>query len=291
MVVIGYLPSNHDSALFVANAKGMFEKEGIKVQLVPFRAGNDIIVAAKNNQIDIGYVGVSPATIAIDEGIPIKIVASVNEEGSGIVVNEESNINNISDLQGKTIAIPRNGSMQDILLKYMLITNNLSINVVKTVQEEVPLMPDKLQKGDIDAYFAWEPYVSAASLFDRDHVMIYSHEIWDDHPCCVIIAREDFIKKNPQLIAKFLKVHVEATDYVNNHKNETGVILSQKLGTDVDLELEALNHVKFVSRPNETFQINVLKITEIQKNVGYIKNNLNTEQIFDLRYLPNNNDI
>jgi NitT/TauT family transport system substrate-binding protein len=285
--VIGYLPSNHDSALFVANAKGMFEKEGIKVQLVPFRTGNDIILAAKTNQIDIGYVGVSPATIAIDQEIPIKIVASVNEEGSGLVVEKNSNIHNISDLEGKTVAIPRNGSMQDILLKYELIKDNLSINGVKTVQEEVPLMPDKLHQGETDAYLAWEPYASAASLIKQDNVLMYSHDIWNNHPCCVIIAREDFIKKNPQLLQNFLKVHVEATDYVNTHKNETALILSQKLGTDIGVEVEAMKHVEFVAKPNDVFQSNVLKIVDIQRKVGYVKNNLNTGQIFDLRYLPN----
>ena len=286
-IVIGYLPSNHDSALFVANAKGMFEKEGIKVQLVPFRTGNDIILAAKTNQIDIGYVGVSPATIAIDQEIPIKIVASVNEEGSGLVVEKNSNIHNISDLEGKTVAIPRNGSMQDILLKYELIKDNLSINGVKTVQEEVPLMPDKLHQGETDAYLAWEPYASAASLIKQDNVLMYSHDIWNNHPCCVIIAREDFIKKNPQLLQNFLKVHVEATDYVNTHKNETALILSQKLGTDIGVEVEAMKHVEFVAKPNDVFQSNVLKIVDIQRKVGYVKNNLNTGQIFDLRYLPN----
>ncbi|SCG85358.1 hypothetical protein [Methanobacterium congolense] len=39
-VTVGYLPTNHDSALFVADARGMFEKEGLHVQLVPFRDGS-----------------------------------------------------------------------------------------------------------------------------------------------------------------------------------------------------------------------------------------------------------
>lgn len=283
-VVVGYLPSNHDSALFVADAKGMFEKEGIKVQLVPFRAGEDIIRAAQTNQIDVGYVGVSPTTIAIDKGVPVKVVASVNEEGNGIVVGENSSITNISDLEGERIAIPRNGSMQDILLRYALMNDNLSYAGIQTVQQEVPLMPEKLEQGDISAYVAWEPYV-AASSFNQDHVLMYSQDIWNDHPCCVVVAREDFIKKKPQILKKFLKVHIEATDYVNSHKNETAIILSQKLGTNVSVELEALNHVQFVSKPNVTFQDNVLKIVNIQKNVGYVKNNLTLGQIFDLEYL------
>jgi ABC-type nitrate/sulfonate/bicarbonate transport system substrate-binding protein len=37
IIVVGYLPTSLDSALFVADDMGMFKKEGLKVQLVPFR--------------------------------------------------------------------------------------------------------------------------------------------------------------------------------------------------------------------------------------------------------------
>ena len=37
-IIVGYLPSNHHSSLFVADATGMFESAGLKVQLVPFRS-------------------------------------------------------------------------------------------------------------------------------------------------------------------------------------------------------------------------------------------------------------
>jgi len=50
--------------------------------------------------------------------VPIKIVAAVNQEGSGIVVKE--GIQKIEDLKGKTIAIPMKGSIQDVLLQMTL---------------------------------------------------------------------------------------------------------------------------------------------------------------------------
>ena len=65
-IVVGYLPSNHDSALFVADALGMYKKEGLKVQLVPFRTGSEITTAANQNRIDVGYCGITPVTSAID---------------------------------------------------------------------------------------------------------------------------------------------------------------------------------------------------------------------------------
>ena len=58
----------------------MFKDEGLKVQLVPFRTGSELIDAANKNQIDIGYVGTTPVTSAIDQNSNIKIMAAVNDE-------------------------------------------------------------------------------------------------------------------------------------------------------------------------------------------------------------------
>ncbi len=56
---------------------------------------------------------------------------------------------------------------------------------------------------------------------EMKHVFMYSRDIWPSYPCCVVIATDKFIKQKPDQLKKFLKVHVEATDYVNTHKNET----------------------------------------------------------------------
>ena len=71
------------------------KRQGLKVQLVPFRTGSELIDAANKNQIDVGYVGITPVTSAIDKNSTIKIVAAVNTEGSGIVVSNTSNITNV----------------------------------------------------------------------------------------------------------------------------------------------------------------------------------------------------
>ena len=285
-VVVGYLHSNHHSALFVANAKEMFEKEGIRVQLVPFRSGSELIKAAKLGKIDIGYCGISPVTMAIDDGVSIKIVAAVNQEGSGIVVGKNSNIHSITDLKGKKIAIPGKGSVQDVLLKEMLIKNNISINDVNIITSEVPYMPESLLFGKYDAFIAWEPYVSAASLDENETILAYSGDIWHAHPCCVVITTDSFAKKESDDLRKFLKVHIKATEYINNDKEDTALIVSKKLGTDLKVEEEGLIHLEFVSIPTNEFITNVYKFIGYQIQLGYIKNNITNDQLFDLQYLP-----
>jgi NitT/TauT family transport system substrate-binding protein len=285
-IVVGYLPTSLDSALFVADDLGMFTKEGLKVQLVPFRTGSELINAANNNQIDVGYVGITPVTSAIDQNSSIKIVAAVNTEGSGIVISNTRNIKNATDFEGKKILIPKVGSIQDVLFRYMLLKNNVNPATVNITEMDVPLMQNALTSGKVDGYVAWEPYVSQAKVDGTGIILMNSDDIWPDIPGCVVIATKSFMTKKPTELQKFLKVHVEATDYVNTHANETVAIVSKKLGTNLNVELEARNHIEFLAVPTPSFENNVLEMIQVQKQLGYVNSNLTIQQLFDNSFLP-----
>lgn len=286
-IVVGYLPSNHDSALFVADSLDMYDREGLKVHMVPFKSGSELVEAADKNKIDVGYCGITPITSAIDSNSTIKIVAAVNEEGSGIVVSDESGIINVTDFNGKKFLIPKYGSIQDVLFRYLLFKNNISPSNMSLSEMEVPLMQNQLNTSSLDGFVAWEPYVSQAKFTSSENVLMYSSEIWPKHPCCVVISTNQFMKKKPDQLRKFLKVHAKATDYINNHKKETAAIDSKKLGTTMEVEMEALNHVKFIAIPDNDFDNNILKLVAVQKQLGYVKNDLSLDQILNLNYLPN----
>jgi NitT/TauT family transport system substrate-binding protein len=87
-VRIGYLRADlHQLALFVAMDQGYFEEFGLNVELYTFSAGPEEMDAFGSEDIDMGYLGIAPATTKrLNLGIPIIILAGVNNEGSGIVV-------------------------------------------------------------------------------------------------------------------------------------------------------------------------------------------------------------
>jgi NitT/TauT family transport system substrate-binding protein len=114
---------------------------------------------------------------------------------------------------------------------------------------------------------------------------MYSDEIMPGHPCCVIIARQDFIDQNPQELQKFLNIHKNSTEFVNSNKNETAQIISKQITTNPDLEEIALSHVVFVSQVDKSFQEKVLNFMNVELQMGYLKKNLTVEQIFDTRFL------
>ncbi len=286
-VRIGYLANDqHSLALAIATAKGMFEAEGIKVELQQFNVGADIVIAMAAGQIDVGYVGIAPATMAIDKGMPLKIVAAVNGEGSGIVISKNSTINNLTDFEGNTLVIPSKGSIQDILLNYLLQKNDINSKSMDIREMQTSLMPEALQSGKIGGYIVWEPYVTKADSGGYGKTFMYSDEIWENHPCCVIIASDNFRQNNPDKLKKILKIHQNATDYIYSNSDDAGLILSKQFKISVSTEKEVLSHIKFVSVPDEDFINDSLKIMSIQRQLGYVEHNITLDRIFDLRYLP-----
>lgn len=147
-------------------------------------------------------------------------------------------------------------------------------------------MLDALKSGRCDGYVAWEPYVSKAGLQAEERIFMYSKDIWPHHPCCVVIATDKFIKQKPEQLRKFLKVHLEATEYVNTHKDETALILGGKLGSNKIIEANALKHVEFIAIPTPEFENNIIKLIEIQKKLGYIEHDLTLDQILNTDFLP-----
>ena len=71
-----------------------------------------------------------------------------------------------------------------------------------------------------------------------------------------------------------------------NNPDDAALLLSQKFKNDINTEKLILNNIKFMAEPDEDFIYNDLKIVDIQMDLGYLKENLTREDIFDLQYLP-----
>ena len=104
-VKIGYLPSDHDAALFVADAQGLYKEKNISTELVQFNNGGDLMTAMASGDVDVGYVGIAPVLSSVSSGVPVKVISSAQVEGSGIIVTKDSNIHSAQDLAGKPLQL------------------------------------------------------------------------------------------------------------------------------------------------------------------------------------------
>jgi len=278
-VKIGYLPSDHDAALFVANSTGMFKDAKINVELYEYNNGGDLMSAMASGELDVGYVGITPVIHSMSKGVPVRIVAGAQNEGSGLVSHSPS-VKSITDLKGKVVATPGESSIQNVLLKYDLKKNGLSSSDVKSPSMKVSSMNDALKTGSIDVMLTYEPYVTISEKINNQNLVESSSEILSDHPCCVVVMNEKFLSGNFNKAKKIIKIHENATEKIISNPEGTVQYLPSHIVPNPELEKESLKHIKWVSNLNDTYKENINNFLNIEKELGIINETLTQDKLY-----------
>lgn len=279
IVTIGYLPSDHDAALFVAQAQGEYAAHGIETELVQFNNGGDLMTGMASGEVDIGYGGITPVLSAVEKGVPIKVVAGAQIEGSGIAVSPESDIDSPEDLAGKSIATPGEASIQYMLLQYYLEDNNMSTDDMNISAMKVAPMNDALNANKIDGMLTYEPYVTMA-VENGNEMFINSSEILPEHPCCVVAASERFIDENPDKLDAIISIHENATEFILENPDEAAELLPEDIVADVEIEKKAISGIKFVYGLNETYKQSIMDFMQIEVDLGILEEPIPATDIF-----------
>ncbi|MBR3155477.1 MAG: ABC transporter substrate-binding protein [Methanobrevibacter sp.] len=284
-VKIGYLPSDHDAALFVADAQGLYKNKGINTELVQFNNGGDLMTAMASGDVDVGYVGITPVLSSVSSGVPVKVISAAQIEGSGIVVSKNANINNAHDLAGKTVATPGEASIQHVLLSAYLKANAMSLNDINESAMKVPSINDALKTGNLPAAITFQPYVSLGESDANIDVLANSSEIMPNHPCCVVVASDDFIKNHENTTKDIVAIHKEATDFINKNikDGKTGEVvklLPKDIVANEDAEAKSLESFPFISGLDDAYKADVDAFQQAEVGLGIFNKTISHEDLY-----------
>src|SRR5262249_56534833 len=83
---MGYPRLAVDVGIYIADARGYLQQEGIDLELIYFANGSEMIPALATGQLEIGGGAANPATLnAIARGIPLKAVLDRGSFRPGVV--------------------------------------------------------------------------------------------------------------------------------------------------------------------------------------------------------------
>jgi NitT/TauT family transport system substrate-binding protein len=261
VVRFGYFDGIFLAPFYTAKAQGLFEKNGIKLEEKIFSYGMPIVEAISAGQVDMGFVGYPPAIIGRANEFPIVIVAGAVSGGTtSLAVSQklyENGIDSVGKLKGKVIAHPGVGSVQYVMLLQELKNAGLSKDDVSLKIVPVGEMQLALEKGDIDAFIGWEPYITKAEDDKVIHAIKTAKESWSGISGAfdgVIIINEKFMRENPILVKKTIDVYRQAMDYVEKNKENEELIdtIYQELQLNKDILKKSLKKVQFTTRVNIT---------------------------------------
>ncbi|MEP0520080.1 MAG: ABC transporter substrate-binding protein [Hyphomicrobiales bacterium] len=272
-VLLDWFVNPDHAPLIIAQELGLFEREGLDVELVAPAdpSAPPRLVAAGQGDIAISY---QPSLhLQIKEGLPVAWIATLVETPlNSLVVLEDSTVKSIEDLKGKKVGFSV-GGFEDALLGAMLQGVGLSIDDVELINVNFSLSPS-LISGNVDAVIgAFRNFeLNQMDIVKSPGIAFYPEEhgvpVYDE---LILIAHMD--KVNDPRFPKFVSALEAATIYLTNHPEEA-LELFIKAHPDLDDELNRRAWFdtlpRFAKRPFAFDRARYVRFANFMKERGLI---------------------
>lgn len=238
-VHLGYFPNVTHAVALVGVQRGTLTSLGanITVDTTAFNAGPALIEALLAGDIDIGYVGPSPAINGYvkSHGEALRIIAGAASGGASFVIRPGAHISTAADLASKKFATPQKGNTQDVALRYYLKQNNLKSTeeggTVQIVPTDNANILSLFKAGQIDGAWVAEPTASRLVVEGKGKILVDERTLWPGGKfiSTTVVVRKAFLDQYPAVVSAFLKAHVETVHYIQANLASAKTIANDEL--------------------------------------------------------------
>lgn len=297
---IGYVFAMANAPALIADKEGFYKQEGLDVDLKALGDGPVIQQALAGGELDVAYVGTPPVYQWYSRGLKSTILAKVNYGQAAVLVGEKSPIASLQDLAGKKLAGVKKGSGMDLLLRGYVLKDKAGLDPdhdLNIIDMPPGNMNAALERGIVDAAFAWEPFVSQAELRGTARVLFDVNQALPQYPWYVVIALPKTLQERPDDVVKLLRAHRKAVAFLNDHPAEANRIIADafRLETVQGAEGTTISPEQIVARARTrlgwsaeltpTDLAFIQRLMNDSKALGFMDVDMTPAQLVDTSYL------
>jgi NitT/TauT family transport system substrate-binding protein len=261
-IEIGVVPVVDVAPLYLGIEQGFFEEEGLDVEPVVAQGGAAIIPAVVTGEQQIGFSNIVSLLIAQTENVPVQVISQgvqatddPDNDTAAVAVARDSEITELSDLEGRTIAVNTLRNISPLTITAALDAEGVDTSSVEFVEVPLPDMVGQLEAGDIDAAGLVEPFVTigesvGARLLVHDRVATEP-----EMTIATYFASSQFLESDPDVVEGFVAAMNRSLTYATENPDEARQAIAEytEIEPDVleevvlplwqeDLNLESIGH-------------------------------------------------
>lgn len=212
--------------------KGIFEEQGLEIELLPAGGGAAGLASIISGDADITTTTPSSAIISAAEGFPTKLVSGsfeANPEGSGvaegIVVLADSEIQEPADLVDRRLGVNELGGQNHIFTRAWIRQAGVVPEEVNTLALPFPELVPALEDERIDA--ALLTGSQAAQMVDAGTGRMIGNPLVDvigPVPIAVYSSTTEFLEENREAVEGFVAALDEASNEIEDPANREEVL-------------------------------------------------------------------
>lgn len=261
---VGAFPNITHAQAMVGKANGWFDQAmgaQVKIEWTSFNAGPSAIEALFAGAVDMTYVGPNPAINGYvrSNGEALRVVAGAASGGASLVVRNNAGINRPEDFHGKRIASPQFGNTQDVALRNWLKNHGMKTTDRGGDVQIVPMAnPDQMTlflKKELDAAWTPEPWATRLIHEGNGRLFVDERTLWPNGEFVVglLIVNTKFLKAHSDLVKKWIRAHIELSDWINSHPAEAKKLLNQQIQHETSRALPSSELDEAFSRMEVTY--------------------------------------
>lgn len=287
---IGYLSITDHFILGVSQQRDAANFKNFSLRSLKYSNWDILAEQLKKGELDGAFI-LAPLAFKLKlEGAPIQIILLGHRNGSALTVRVGNDINTAADLRGKTIGIPHLYSTHNFLLHYYLAQSGLIEGKDFATKTMPPSrMPLVLSRDEIVGYIVAEPYGAQAEVDGIGKILVFSKDIWKDHPDCVLVMRKDYITKHPQATQELVDSLVSSGNFIEKDRRQVIDIaisfLDQRREVVEKTLLDPADRVTFLDLPpkkEEFFRI----LDYMTKEMNLFQQPLNLDDLINNKFAP-----
>lgn len=229
-LVVGAAGNVGGLAVFTAQEKGFFAKNGVDVKVEIRNTGSELSKGLRAGTFDFAPAAFTNLPAALERGLDVRgIVGYVGGMYSkpttdsmvGIIAGPNSGIGKFEDLKGKKIGVTF-GSTADVYLLAALKKAGMTTNDLDRINTRPPSLTSVVDTGGVDAIVAWEPFivrtvtkVQGSKLIMRGGDLVCF--------CALLHGSPDSVYKDEAATQKLVDAMSEAHAFVRNKANRQEV--------------------------------------------------------------------
>ncbi|HWR60136.1 MAG TPA: MetQ/NlpA family ABC transporter substrate-binding protein [Clostridia bacterium] len=198
--------------IIIAEEKGYFENEGIKVNFQSFKSAKDRDAAFQSGNLD-GII-CDEVAVALYQNADFDVKITGHTDGNFMLIaNPESGIKSISGLKGKSIAISEKTCIEYTLDTILEKNSLLRSDVQKSMVPAIPTRLEMLRTNKVNAALLPEPF-STLAIKDGG-ILLGSANVSGIYTSVTAFTQAAIDSKAPEIKA-FFRAYNNAVDYVNS---------------------------------------------------------------------------
>jgi ABC-type nitrate/sulfonate/bicarbonate transport system substrate-binding protein len=238
-VVLDWVPNTNHTGIYAARDKGYYKEEGFEVEIIqPTEGGAADLIAAGKGEFGISHQEQVTYARQASPALPVKAIAAIIAHNtSGFASPVGKNIKTPKDFEGQKYG-GWGSPIEETMIKALMEKYGADYSKVEIVNIGASDFMTSVQK-DVDfswIFYGWDGIASEVKGFKINFLKLQDLDKSLDFYTPVIIASEQTIKNEPEMVKKFLSATSKGYNFAIKNPEESALILV-KNAPELDKEI------------------------------------------------------